>query len=132
MSTSHTAHTAESLAFIHEAIAATAAIATADRLGVLDRLRLGSADSTTLARDCAISERGASLLLAALAGLGLVEASGGRGYRALAQPIRLVEFLYQFQQLEDAIRDGRTIIAADVPAEVQAFYPDVVPILADI
>jgi hypothetical protein len=110
----------------------TQRIAAADRLGVLDRLRLGPIDSTTLAHDCAISERGASLLLAALAGLGLVEAMGGRGYRALDQPIRLVELLSQFRQLEDAVRDGKTILAVDVPAQAGAFYPDVVPVLADI
>jgi SAM-dependent methyltransferase len=132
MPMSHIVHAAESLAFIHEAVAAAAAIAAADRLGVLARLRLGPVDSTTLARDCAISERGASLLLAALAGLGLVEATSGRGYRPLDQPLRLVELLAQFRQLEAAVRDGKTILAADVPAKAGAFYPDVVPVLAHI
>ena len=65
--------TPEQLDYLQEAIAASAALAAADRLGVLARLAAGPADPVSLARDCTISERGARLLLAALISLGLIE-----------------------------------------------------------
>ena len=43
---------------LQEALAISSALAAADHLGVLARLDAGPADSITLARDCAISERG--------------------------------------------------------------------------
>jgi hypothetical protein len=67
--------------FIHDALAAAQAVAVAEQLGVLTRLVDGPADPFTLARDCAISTRGAAALLAALAGIGLVEAAGNGTYR---------------------------------------------------
>ena len=58
--------TPEQWSFLQEALATSAALSSAEHLGILARLDAGPADSITLARDCAISERGAHLLLAAL------------------------------------------------------------------
>ena len=69
--------TPEQWSFLQEALATSSALSAADHLGVLARLDAGPADSITLARDCAISERGARLLLAALSSLGLIEEDFG-------------------------------------------------------
>ena len=72
----------EQLLFLQESVSASAALDAADRLGVLARLRAGPITSSMLARDCAIGERGARALLAALAGLGLAEVDGDGLYCA--------------------------------------------------
>ena len=79
--------TPEQLDFLQEAIAASSALAAADRLGVLARLAAGPADPVTLARDCTISERGARLLLAALISLGLIEEASDGSYSAAASDL---------------------------------------------
>jgi len=67
-----------------EAIAASAALEAAGELGVVDRLKAGPVAPGQLARDCGLGERGAQLLLAALAGLGVVAASGDGSYHGEA------------------------------------------------
>ena len=69
-----TTQAAERLTFLHEVFIASAAIEAAGQLGVLSRLGTGPADATTVARDCALGERGTRRLLAALAALGLLKA----------------------------------------------------------
>jgi hypothetical protein len=70
------------LAYLSEAVAAAAVVQAADRVGMLAQLDGGPATVAELAAACAISERGARLLLAALAGLGLAEGPGGGAWRA--------------------------------------------------
>src|SRR5690349_9207644 len=65
---------ADVLADVWDSLAAAAAVESAARLGVLARLDISAVDAATLARECCLSERGAQMLLAALAGIGLVEA----------------------------------------------------------
>lgn len=120
----------EPLAFAQEAAAASAALAAAARLGVLARLGAGPADAVILARECSIAERGARVLLAALAGLGLVKAEQGGSYRAVAPGLeQLAAFLPLWDHLTVAIRDGEPAISGDTPAGAGNFYPDVVPYL---
>ncbi len=119
----------ESLAFLQEAVAASAALAAAERLGVLARLEAGPADAVTLARDCDIAERGARLLLAALASLGLVEMSPDVSqYRASVPGVsrQLTALARHWEPLDKALRDGDPAIGAESPAGAEALYPDVV------
>ena len=118
-----------SLAFLQEATAASAAIAAADRLGVLARLETGSVDPLTLARDCGIGERGARRLLAALVGLGLVEAEPDDArYRASlpGTSARVARLLRIWSPLEEVLRSDRPAVAADTAAGAQALYAGVV------
>ena len=121
---------AEGLVFLQEALAATAALDAAGRLGMLDRLDAGPADPLALARDCGISQRGARLLLAALTGLGLVEIAGDGAYRAALPGLgHLAELAGTWDRLGEAVRDGRPAVAGDTPAGAGALYPNAVPYL---
>jgi len=117
----------ERLAFLHEALAASAAIDAAERLGVFARLAHGPTTPSTLARDCAIGERGASLLLAALASLGLTEVNADGAYRlTLANPARLTA---RFIALAQVIRDDHPLVSLDTPGGAESFYPAVTALL---
>src|SRR5437867_2215517 len=103
----------ERLAFLIEALAASAAIDAAERLGIFARLAAGPATSSTLARDCVIGERGAALLLAALASLGLTDVTADGAHRlTLANPAKLPAW---FASLAPAIRDDHPPVAANTP-----------------
>jgi len=119
--------TPEQLDFLQEAIAASSALAAADRLGVLARLAAGPADPVTLARDCAISERGARLLLAALISLGLIEEASDGSYSAAASDLaQLAAMITPWGHLAEAIREDQPTMAGDTPGGAGALYPGVV------
>jgi len=115
------------LAYLNEAVAAATAVETAERLGVLARLDGGPVTVAELAAACAITERGARLLLAALAGLGLAEAVGGGAWRAgLPDLAGLAGMPRMWAHLEGALREGRPLVRGDTPDGAAAFYPGVV------
>jgi SAM-dependent methyltransferase len=117
----------ERRAFLSEALAAAAALSAAERLGVFARLTAGPANPPALAHDCAIGERGAALLLAALASLGLVESTGDDAYRlTMVNAAKLLAF---YAPLAQVIRNDRPLLAADTLAGAEALYPETVPIL---
>jgi SAM-dependent methyltransferase len=117
----------ERLTFLNEALAASAAIDVAERLGVFARLAVGPATPASLAHDCVIGERGASLLLAALASLGLAQVAEPGEYRlTLADPAALTKRLAALAQV---IRDDHPAVAADTPEGAEAIYPNIVPLL---
>ena len=119
--------TPEQHIFLQEAIAASSALAAADHLGVLARLDAGPADLVTLARDCAISERGARLLLAALSSLGLIEEVSDGSYRTAAPNLaELTALITPWSHLSEAIREDLRAMAGDTPGGAQALYPEVV------
>lgn len=120
----------EKVLFLHEALAAAAALGAADRLGVLAMLDVAPADPTTLAHDCAISERGAHVLLAALASLGLIEHAEDGTYHSVAPNLaQLVAFIRPWDRLAEVIRDEPPTVAGDTPAGAEALYPEIVPYL---
>ncbi len=117
----------ERVAFLNEALTAWAAIDAAERLGVFARLAVGPVTPSTLAHDCAIGERGASLLLAALASLGLTDVNSDGAYRlTLVNPARLTT---RFTNLAQVIRDDHPPVSVDTPGGAEAFYPDVTLLL---
>ena len=118
----------DQLLFLEEALAAAAALAAADRLGVLARLDAGPADRVALARDCAIGERGARWLLAALTSLGLIELAEDGSYRsALPDLGDLAHVIRPWGRLSEAIRDDRPAMAGETPVGAEALYPHVIP-----
>jgi SAM-dependent methyltransferase len=115
------------LAYLSEAVAAAAAVQTAERLGVLARLDGGPVTVAELAAVCAISKRSARLLLAALAGLGLAEAVGGDAWHAVLPDLAgLASMPWMWAHLEGALREGRPLVRGDTPDGAAAFYPDAV------
>ena len=119
--------TPEQWSFLQEAIATSSALSAADHLGVLARLDAGPADSITLARDCAISERGARLLLAALCSLGLIEEGSDSLYHAAYPDLtQLTMWITPWGQLTQAIRGDPPARTGDTPGGAETLYPEVV------
>jgi SAM-dependent methyltransferase len=115
------------LAYLSEAVAAAAAVRTAERLGALARLDGGRVTAAELAVACAISERGARRLLAALAGLGLAESVGGGAWRAALPDLAGVASMPRmWAHLDGALREGRPLVRGDTPDGAAAFYPGAV------
>lgn len=115
--------------FLQEALAASGALAAASRLGVLDRLERGPVDPPGLARECAISERGARLLLSALGGMGLVEMRTNGAFRAVPMPSVLLKQPLPWDRLAEVLRDGTPVLAGDSPEGAAMVYPEVVALL---
>ena len=118
------------LAYLSEAAAATAAVQTAGRLGILTRLDGGQVPVAELAAACAISERGARLLLAALAGLGLAEGAGDGTWRAaVANLAGLAAIPRMWAHLDGTLRTGQPLVRGDTPDGAAGFYPGAVGLL---
>jgi SAM-dependent methyltransferase len=120
----------QELAFVQEAVSTAAALRAANAFGVLARLDEEPRDAATLARACAISERGTRALLGALASVGLVEAIDGGAFRASRDLAGLGPLLTPWDHLTDAIQHGEPAVRGDTPDGAQALYPAVVPQLA--
>jgi SAM-dependent methyltransferase len=115
------------LAFLSEAVAAAAVVQTAERLGVLALLDGGPVTAAELTAACAVSERGAQLLLAALAGLGLAESVGGGAWRAVLPDLAgLAGMPRMWARLDGAVREDRPLVRGDTPGGAAAFYPGAV------
>jgi len=115
------------LAYLGEAVAAAAVVQTAGRLGVLARLDGAPATTAELTDACEISERGARLLLGALAGLGLTEAVGGGAWRAALPDLAgLAGTAGMWAHLAEALREDRPLLRGDTPEGAAAFYPGAV------
>ena len=115
------------LAYLGEAVAAAAVVQTAGRLGVLARLDGAPATTAELTDACEISERGARLLLGALAGLGLAEAVGGGAWRAALPDLAgLAGTAGMWAHLAEALREDRPLLRGDTPEGAAAFYPGAV------
>jgi SAM-dependent methyltransferase len=115
------------LAYLTEAVAAAAVVQTAGRLGALDRLDDATATVAELAGACEIGERGARLLLNALAGLGLAEGVGGGAWRAALPDLAgLADVAAIWAHLDEALREDRPLVRGDTPDGAAAFYPGAV------
>jgi SAM-dependent methyltransferase len=112
---------------VHEAIAASAALRAAAELGVLTRLDKGPVSPAALADELGIAERGARLLLAALAGIGLAEVTAIGEYAAAATGLGpITAWLDHWSQLTEAVRIDLPVFRGDTPAGAEALYPDAV------
>jgi ubiquinone/menaquinone biosynthesis C-methylase UbiE len=110
--------------FLVEAATATAALAAAERLGVLDRLERGPADAAALVTDCGLTCRAAPLLLDVLAAVGAAIPVGDGGYRAVRGIRRLGELLrLTATGLPDVLRTGVPAFAADTRSGAEQLYP---------
>jgi SAM-dependent methyltransferase len=119
--------TPEQWSFLQEALATSSVLSAADHLGILTRLDAGPADSITLARDCAISERGSRLLLSALCSLGLIEEdSSGLYHAALPDLAHMSMWITPWEQLTKAIRGDQPARGADPPGGAETLNPEVV------
>ena len=119
--------------FLVEAATATAALAAAERLGVLDRLDRGPADAAALVTDCGLTRRAAPLLLDVLAAVGAATPVGNGGYRAVRGIRRLGELLRLINTgLPDVLRTGVPAVAADTRPGAEQLYPGTIDHLGSL
>lgn len=112
------------LGLLEEAFATTAAVTAADRLGVFERLDGAGVDADTLARDCGISRRGAALLLAALARLGLAQEDREGHYQAALLDLSFVRGrVSSWERLAPALQQGGAA-AGDTPGGAESLYAE--------
>ncbi len=100
----------DNLAPLGAAVTTVAALNAAEDLGAFDRLRSGPTNAAGLARDCAIGERGARLLLSTLISLGLVEPAGDGRYALTATGAYVTHLRSSLSGLGAAIRDDRPLV----------------------
>jgi ubiquinone/menaquinone biosynthesis C-methylase UbiE len=119
--------------FLAEAATATAALAAAERLGVLDRLDRGPADAAALVTDCGLTCRAAPLLLDVLAAVGAAAPVGDGSYRAVRGIRRLGELLrLTATGLPDVLRTGVPAVAADTRSGAEQLYPGTIDHLGSL
>lgn len=117
----------EPLAYLSEAVAAAAVVQTAGGLGVLTRLDGAPASTAELADACGISERGARLLVGALAGIGLAEGDGTGAWRATLPDLAgLAGTVGMWAHLGQVLREDRPVLRGDTADGAAAFYPGAV------
>ena len=123
--------TAERFAFLTEAIWAVEALAAASKLAVLDRLESSPATVEEVAVACGLDPGRSRLLLAVLAGLGVIESRGHDAYQAaLPELLRLIPRLLPNGRLVEALRGNPPRHRADTVDGSQEIYPDIVSVLA--
>lgn len=119
--------------FLVEAATATAALAAAERLGVLDRLDRGPADAAALVADCGLTHRAAPLLLDVLVAVGAATPVGNGGYRAARGIRRFGELLRLITTgLPDVLRTGVPAVAADSRSGAEQLYPGTIDRLGSL
>jgi ubiquinone/menaquinone biosynthesis C-methylase UbiE len=124
---------AERLGWASDALHAAAVISAAHRLGVLTALEAGPAHAADLARNSHLDVHGCTVLLEALAAMGLVDAgTDGRFKPVVAELSTLGVFAGSEDLLVEAVRSGRAQLECDIPAGASQVYPDAVTYLATL
>jgi ubiquinone/menaquinone biosynthesis C-methylase UbiE len=122
----HPPVSARQAARLHEAFATAAAIASATELGVFAILEQTPADPAGVAGACGLTERGAQALLAALAGLRLVERQENGRYRPASSGLASFgAVLESWRSTSPALR-GEPLRAGDTVAGAESLYPGLV------
>jgi SAM-dependent methyltransferase len=121
---------ARQAARLQEAFATAAAIASATEHGVFTLLEQRPADPATVAGACGLTERGARALLAALAGLRLVERQENGRYRPAASGLASFgAVLESWRSITPALQ-GQPGRGGDTIAGAESLYPGLVSQLA--
>jgi ubiquinone/menaquinone biosynthesis C-methylase UbiE len=117
---------ARQAARLHEAFATAAAVASATELGVFAILEQSPADPVTIAGACGLTERGARALLAALAGLRLVERQENGCYRAASSGLASFRTLLGSWRTISPALQGELRQGGDTVAGAESLYPGLV------
>jgi SAM-dependent methyltransferase len=114
-------------------IGGAAAIRASSEVGVLGLLADHGATSSQVADTLGLREPGARRLLDALVALGLASRGpDGRYTSEVEERIPFDGFLEMWDSLPGVLRDGRTLLRVDRPADAQRFYPGVVRLLGEV
>lgn len=115
---------------INEAVLMVGALRTAAGVDLFRRLGCAPADAASVATACGLDQRGARLLLEALASLGLVTCDETDRYRCVTPGLAaLNRLLLLFDGLPETVRTGRPVVAGDTPAGAGNLYVEGVQFL---
>ena len=109
-------------------VEAAAAFRAAGRLGVVEQLGREPATADEVALRCGTAPGATALLLEALEALGVLRRDDDR-YAVTAMTRWLGTLEAGWARLDEVVRTGRPVVAADTPAGAAELYPDVVPFL---
>ncbi len=120
-------------AYLQSAIATTSALLAAQRYDVFALLEDQPVDPQSLAQQRGLTERGAALLLRALAAVGVAEVTEDARYSpAIPDLSVVVGLLDMWGALPGALRDGTAFFAGDSPVHSGAAYAEVIPMLGEV
>jgi Dimerisation domain/O-methyltransferase domain len=108
-----------------ETLEAAATVAAA-RLGILDYLHETPACANQAARHCGTAPGVTRLLLDALDALGVLRRSEDGKYATTAAAGWFTTLAPGWSRLDQVVRTGQPLIAADTPAGAADFYPEIV------
>jgi ubiquinone/menaquinone biosynthesis C-methylase UbiE len=124
---------AERLGWASDALHAAAVVSAAHRLGVLTALTAGPVHAADLARDSHLDVHACTVLLEALAAMGLVDTgTDGRFKSTVPELSPLGAFAGSADLLVEAVQSGRAPLECDIPAGASQVYPDTVTYLATL
>jgi SAM-dependent methyltransferase len=111
-------------------VEAAAAVNTATRLGILELLRDAPAPADEVARHCATAPGPTQLLMDALDGLGVLRRRSDGSYAATLEAGWCTTLAAGWSHLDEVVRSGHPMVAADTPAGAAELYPEVVATLS--
>jgi methyltransferase family protein len=123
----------ERLGWTSDALHAAATVSAAHPLGLLTALEAGPVRAEDVARDYGLDVQRTTVLLIALAAMGLVDSSAnGRFEPAVPKLSVLGATGASADLLVEAVHTGRAPLECDIPAGATRFYPDTVSYLATL
>jgi ubiquinone/menaquinone biosynthesis C-methylase UbiE len=123
----------ERLGWTSDALHAAATVSAAHRVGLLTALEAGPVRAEDVARDCGLDVHSTTVLLMALAAMGLVDSSADGWFEPAVLKLSVLGAIgASADLLVEAVRTGRAPLECDVPAGATRFYPDAVTFLATL
>jgi hypothetical protein len=114
-----------------DAVSTAHVLTAAIELGLIDQLTSGLKNGTECADACATDPSMTSLLLDALAGLGVARREAlGRYVLAIDLPRFLRALIRSWSQLSVVVRNGKPLVRADTAVGASDLYPDCLPVLS--
>jgi Dimerisation domain len=124
---------AERLRWTSDALHAAATVSAAHRLGLLTALEAGRVRAEDVASDCNLDVHGTTVLLMALAAMGLVDSSADGRFEPAVPKLSLLGAIgASAELLVEAVRTGRAPLECDIPARSHPVLPETVTSLGTL
>jgi SAM-dependent methyltransferase len=120
---------ARRLSWVSDALHAAAAIAAAQRVGLLAAVQVGPASVEQLADACGTDARNTAILLDGLAAMGLVSLADATVHAEVADLTTVGVLASMSDLLAEAVRTGRAPLECDDRSGAEHVYPDTVSYL---
>lgn len=127
-----TAPREQRLARMGDVIESAAAVTAATHLGILDFLRAGPADAAAVIGHCSTAADPTRLLLEALEATGVLRRLPDGRYTGTPEADWCAALAGGWSRLDQVVRAGQPLVAADTAAGAGELYPDVVAGLSQL